>query len=400
MKKIILTGFVLLAGITQAQVKKTQAKPKAEKKWVNPVKLTKEERNRPYMDEVLKTRDSITPEEAERRRRNIAIGNPFKDRGYYPKIATLSKGKYLEFHDMDAVVNIGSVKYNRKTKEITEFREIDLSDPDAQPYLDTAGRWFSPDPLSEEFRRWSPYNYAMNNPLRFIDPDGRQATDIYKLDKSGNLTWMAESKTDVIYAEKNFDKNGNLNANNDGGVEVGEKGYIKNNSQEIALSSPITDNDGNSSSTLSTLSFYNNEAKAQQVSEYFYNNTNVETANSTYQSFSSDKNFSVVSTYHLPSASPLDPKRFMSNFNVNGDSFFPSTLKSQDHNHPLGYPFEPSGFSYNAKKGFSVSGNIFSMGENAKVDRNIAQPNGIKLRVYSSYLKQYIRYDNKSANFE
>ena len=57
MKRIVLTGFVLLTGITQAQVKKTQLKTKTKKEWVNPVKLTKEERNRPYMDEVLKTRD-------------------------------------------------------------------------------------------------------------------------------------------------------------------------------------------------------------------------------------------------------------------------------------------------------------------------------------------------------
>ncbi|WP_291875905.1 hypothetical protein [Chryseobacterium sp.] len=41
---------------------------------------------------------------------------------------------------------------------------------------------------------------------------------------------MAESKTDVIYGEKNFDKNENLKVDSDGGVEVGEKGYIKNNS--------------------------------------------------------------------------------------------------------------------------------------------------------------------------
>ncbi len=188
MKRIVLTGFVLLTGITQAQVKKTQIKTKTKKEWVNPVKLTKEERSRPYMDEVLKTRDSITPEEAERRRKNIAIGNPFKDRGYYPKIATLSKGKYLEFHDMDAVVNIGSVKYNRKTKEITEFREIDLSDPDAQPYLDTAGRWFSPDPLSEEFSNWSPYNFVFNNPISNVDPDGRAPLTDFKLLKDGTVT--------------------------------------------------------------------------------------------------------------------------------------------------------------------------------------------------------------------
>ena len=37
-------------------------------------------------------------------------------------------------------------------------------------------RWLTPDPLSDIYPGWSPYNYVLGNPLRFVDPDGMRVS--------------------------------------------------------------------------------------------------------------------------------------------------------------------------------------------------------------------------------
>nr|WP_320119524.1 RHS repeat-associated core domain-containing protein [uncultured Marinifilum sp.] len=98
---------------------------------------------------------------------------PWEKYGFKFKVVTLSNGKYQEFHDLEDVVEIGSVLYNTQTKQIVGFVEKDTicSGANFEPHI--VSRWLSPDPLTEEYTSWSPYNYVLNNPIIFVDPDGR-----------------------------------------------------------------------------------------------------------------------------------------------------------------------------------------------------------------------------------
>ncbi|WP_124978731.1 RHS repeat domain-containing protein [Nonlabens xiamenensis] len=92
-------------------------------------------------------------------------------------------------------------------------------------------RWLSVDPLAEQ--TMDPYGYVWNNPLRYVDPDGRSGQDIFYIKENGDIKRVEQEGAHEYYYQNagtsgNFQEDytlvGVLSENNDGMVQFPASG--------------------------------------------------------------------------------------------------------------------------------------------------------------------------------
>ena len=119
--------------------------------------------------------------------------------------ANISTPRYLYNgkEKQEFIHNTGSV-LNVTNSAIYTSNYIDYG---ARFYNPVTLRWNTQDPMAEKYQRYSPYNYCVNNPISFVDPNGM---DLYL---TGELAQMAFEQLQAIvkdYITLNMGEDGKI----------------------------------------------------------------------------------------------------------------------------------------------------------------------------------------------
>ena len=92
--------------------------------------------------------------------------------------------------------NPGVQPYKFGGKELDRTSGLDAYDFGARMYFADRMQWGTVDPLCEKYYSVSPYGYCLNNPVRYIDPNGKH---VYTINETGKIIKDSENdKVDLL----------------------------------------------------------------------------------------------------------------------------------------------------------------------------------------------------------
>jgi RHS repeat-associated protein len=111
------------------------------------------------------------------RKGSSGLAEVIQERHYYPFGMEMSELSY----------GTGTNKYLYNSKEIQNDFDLYWYDYGARMYDPMLGRWHSVDNKAEKYVGTSPFAYALNNPILFIDPDGNDVVITNRKENGRNV---------------------------------------------------------------------------------------------------------------------------------------------------------------------------------------------------------------------
>jgi RHS repeat-associated protein len=117
-------------------------------------------------------------------------GTIIQEDSYYPYEMNMSGLSHSSSEDLPN-------KFLYNGKELQDDFGLGWYDYGFRMYDPQLGRWHVPDPKAEKYTAWTPYNYALNNPLKYIDPLGLEVKNAHEEERNKKEQQKNEAKKNL-----------------------------------------------------------------------------------------------------------------------------------------------------------------------------------------------------------